>query len=87
MSDLVEIQRYIGKDKPDTARDVASRIKKAVEVLAVHSSMGRPGRIKGTRELVLPDLPYIIPYRAKNDFIEILRVFHGARKLSGGNPF
>ena len=46
--------------------------------------MGRHGRIEGTRELVIPGLPYIIPYRVKNNVIEILRVLHAARKWPDG---
>ena len=37
--------------------------------------MGRPGRVFGTRELVLNKFPYLIPYRVKNNCIEILRIF------------
>ncbi len=40
--------------------------------------MGRPGRVLGTRELIVSSAPYIVPYRVKNNFIEILRVLHVA---------
>jgi toxin ParE1/3/4 len=43
-------------------------------------SMGRPGRVPGTRELVIAGTPYIVAYRAKRRSIEILRVLHGAQK-------
>jgi len=46
--------------------------------------MGRPGRVPGTRELVLPNFPYIIPYRVREQRVEILRVFHTARKWPQG---
>lgn len=42
--------------------------------------MGRPGRIPGTRELIFPSLPYIVPYRIRGEIVEILSVFHAARK-------
>ena len=42
--------------------------------------MGRPGRIAGTRELVVTRFSYILPYRVRNESVEILRVFHSARK-------
>jgi toxin ParE1/3/4 len=41
---------------------------------------GRPGRWPGTRELIIPGTPYIVPYRVKGPVVEILRVFHGARR-------
>jgi toxin ParE1/3/4 len=80
VSDLIEIRKYIAEDKPQTANKVAALIRQSVEPLTKHPDLGRPGRIEGTRELVLTALPYIIPYRVKNDNIEILRVLHGARK-------
>jgi toxin ParE1/3/4 len=55
-------------------------IKNSIALLKQHPALGRPGRIIGTRELVVPDTPYIIPYRIKEDEIQILRVFHGSRK-------
>ena len=41
---------------------------------------GRPGRWPGTRELIIPGTPYIVPYRVKGDLVEILRILHGARR-------
>jgi toxin ParE1/3/4 len=42
--------------------------------------MGRRGRVAGTRELIVSDTPYIIPYRVRANAVEILRVFHAAGK-------
>jgi len=42
--------------------------------------IGRNGEIKGTRELVIPRIPYIVAYRVGDDRIEILFVQHGARE-------
>jgi toxin ParE1/3/4 len=42
--------------------------------------MGRPGRVTGTRELVVDGTPYILPYRVRNRVVQILRVLHGARR-------
>ena len=80
ISDLIEIRKYIADDKPQTANKVSALIRQTVEPLAEHPDLGRPGRIEGTRELILNALPYIIPYRVKNDNIEILRVLHAARR-------
>jgi toxin ParE1/3/4 len=43
-------------------------------------AMGRPGRIAGTRELVVPDTPYVIPYRVRRERLELIAVFHGHQK-------
>jgi toxin ParE1/3/4 len=56
---------------------VAKRILQAVELLQTQPEMGRPGRVLGTRELVVPDTPYVIPYR---DRLERIAVFHGRQK-------
>jgi len=80
VSDLIEIHNYIANDKPGAARSVAERIKNETSLLKENPGAGRPGRVEGTRELVVSGLPYIIPYRAKNNIIEILRVLHAARK-------
>ena len=46
-------------------------------LLIDHPSLGRAGRVPGTRELVVPDTPYLVPYRVRGMRIEILRIFHG----------
>lgn len=45
--------------------------------------MGRPGRVPGTRELVIANTPFLVPYRVKGDTVIVLRVFHGARRWPG----
>ena len=77
--DLTEVRKYIANDNPRAAREVAGRIVEEIAHLKNHPGMGRPGRVEGTRELVIPGLPYIIPYRVRNNFIELLRVLHAVR--------
>ncbi|TGV63827.1 type II toxin-antitoxin system RelE/ParE family toxin, partial [Mesorhizobium sp. M00.F.Ca.ET.149.01.1.1] len=60
---LDQIGAFIEKDSPITAARVVARIVSAADNLAEQPAMGRVGRVKGTRELVLADIPYIIPYR------------------------
>jgi toxin ParE1/3/4 len=71
---------YIAKDNPAAAGRLVQRILHAVDLLAKNPAMGRPGRVSGTRELVVGDTPYIVPYRVRANAVEILRVFHAARK-------
>jgi addiction module RelE/StbE family toxin len=73
-------RRYIARDNPAAAKQIASRIRAAVKHLADHPEMGRPGRIVGTRELVVPKTPYIVAYRVRGEVIEILSVMHGAQE-------
>lgn len=74
---------HIAEDDPAAARLVVQRIDHAVNQLADNPALGHPGRVPGTRELVIPNTRYIIPYRVRPhlDQIEILRVFHTSRKL------
>ncbi len=48
---------YIGQDSPAAAaRVVLELLDQAEALLARHSALGRPGRVLGTRELVIRDL-------------------------------
>jgi len=76
---LDEIGAYIEQDNPEAAARVVVRIVTAVDTLTDLPATGRPGRIKGTREIVLTDIPYIIPYRVRRD-IEIITVMHAQQK-------
>lgn len=77
---LAAIWNYIGKDSPDAARRVAARIQESVDLLAANPDMGRPGRVVGTRELVVPHTPYLVPYRVKEGRLELIAIFHGRQK-------
>jgi toxin ParE1/3/4 len=71
---------YIARDDPDAAARTVQRIASAVEQLTNHPASGRIGRVPGTRELIVTGTPYIVPYRVRGDAVEVLRVFHSARK-------
>ena len=77
---LVALRSYIAKDSEQSAAAVAKRILDSVELLQAHPEMGRPGRVLGTRELVIPNTSYIIPYRVRRDRLELIAVFHGHQK-------
>lgn len=77
---LVYLRKYIENDSEQNARLVANRILKAVELILSHPEIGRSGRVVGTRELVVPDTPYVIPYRIRRERLELIAVFHGRQK-------
>jgi toxin ParE1/3/4 len=74
------LREHIAKDSDRNAAAVAGRILKAVDLLQTHPEMGRPGRVVGTRELVVADTPYVIPYRVRLERLELIAVFHGRQK-------
>jgi len=78
--DLIEIRKYIAKERPQSANDIAQLILKDIDVLKNNPGIGRPGRIPNTKELIIAGTPYIVPYRVKGGIIEILRVLHGAMR-------
>ena len=77
---LESIQDYIARDNRRAAWEVGERVCQAVNQLEEFPKLGRPGRVRGTLELVVPDLPYIVPYRIKGSEIQILSVYHTSRK-------
>jgi addiction module RelE/StbE family toxin len=77
---LTSIWDHIAKDSPEAASSVVRRIVKAAHRLEQFPLSGRVGRTKGTRELVVPGLPYIILYRVVEDAILISSVIHTSRK-------
>ena len=77
---LAHLRGYIAHDNPNAANQIASALLEAVERLAELPNLGRPGRVAGTRELVVPGTPYVIPYRLRGDRLEVIAVFHGRQK-------
>ena len=72
---------YIAIDDAAAARLVVNRVLDAVASLAEQPGLGRPGRVPGTRELVVLNTRFIVPYRVRGELVEILRVFHTSRRL------
>jgi toxin ParE1/3/4 len=77
---LEAIGDYISADKPNAAERTVQRIRELVNELGSQPHLGRPGRIADTRELVVAGTPFVIPYRVRDERVEVLSVFHGARK-------
>ena len=71
---------YIEEDSPHAAVVVDDRIRVQVRQLLQFPETGRPGRIEGTRELVISRTPYIAAYRITGETVRILRVLHGAQQ-------
>ena len=79
--DLTNICDYTeNHNGSEAARKVAIRIYEAVASLKQFPHMGRPGRKPGTRELVLPDLPFLAIYRVGEEVIVVARILHGAQQ-------
>ena len=80
LTNLNDLAETIAKDNPQAATDMVERLIAAIESLKDLPSRGRPGRVPGTRELVVSGTPYLVPYRVKKSTVEVLRVFHASRR-------
>jgi toxin ParE1/3/4 len=80
MNDREAIFDYLEADSPRAAILIDDRIEAQVELLIDTPEIGRPGRIEGARELVVPRTPYIAAYRIERETVTILRVLHGAQE-------
>jgi toxin ParE1/3/4 len=77
LRDLASLRAYIVQDRPVAAERQVERILAAAVRLAQFPESGRPGRRAGTRELVVSQTPYLVPYRVRGELVEVLRVLHG----------
>lgn len=81
INDLAALRSYISESDPTAARRVALHILHHIEiVLAENPGIGRVGRVAGTREAIVPKTPFVVPYRVREGTLEILRVYHAARR-------
>jgi toxin ParE1/3/4 len=78
--DLELIGDHIAGENARAADRIVRRIRDRTRDLADYPLLGRIGRVENTRELVVPSTPFIVVYRISDDSVEILAVFHGARR-------
>lgn len=73
---------HIAEDNPAAAIDQGDRIERHLALLPGQPDLGRPGRRRGTRELVVPRTSFIVVYRVKKaaQRIEVLRVLHARQQ-------
>jgi addiction module RelE/StbE family toxin len=71
---------YIARENPTAAAEMFVYVKSKVDALVDFPATGRPGRVPGTRELVIDHYPLIVPYRVTNDELHVLRIFNTRRK-------
>ena len=80
LEDLSRAHDHIAGESPAAAADVVERIEQTAAMLARHPRLGRPGRVEGTRELIVAGTPFVIAYRVQAGRAEILAVIHAARR-------
>ncbi|EJO28541.1 type II toxin-antitoxin system mRNA interferase toxin, RelE/StbE family [Achromobacter marplatensis] len=80
MEDRDRIFDYIESESPKAAIQVDIRIEEQVDQLVQFPELGRLGRIEDTRELVISQTSYVVPYRVYGNVVRILRVLHCAQQ-------
>ena len=78
--DLEAAYEHVRQENDDAAKHLVARVFSSVGMLARYPRSGREGRVKGTRELVVGQTPYLIAYRVHGDEVQILAVLRGAQR-------
>jgi plasmid stabilization system protein ParE len=83
-SDLEAIfEHYCVKVGDEKAGELIQRTIETIEMLGQHPSLGRQAQIPDIRELILTNIPFVVPYRLVGDSIQVLRVIHQHTELAG----
>ena len=80
MQDIADAEEFLAARSPLIAQRLAERVRQRIEALQDQPLLGRPGRIAGTRELVIVSTPFIAIYQVREDVITITRLLHHARQ-------
>jgi plasmid stabilization system protein ParE len=79
-SQLFPLDAWLFERSPAGADHIVDRIFEIVGSLDRFPMAGKPGRVTGTRELVVPSTSYIVAYRIHKETIQILAIMHGAQR-------
>lgn len=71
---------WIAQQDPWATISVGDAVEATVSRLADYPAMAQPGRVEGTRGLVVVGTPYVVVYRIEAAALVVLRILHGARR-------
>lgn len=77
LSDAIDT---IADENASAARSVHRRILDCIDHLVTFPNAGRVGSVTGTREVIVPDYPYVVVYRVAERQVQILHVYHTSRQ-------
>jgi plasmid stabilization system protein ParE len=78
------VHSHIAVENRLAARRVVQAVRAATTKLGEFPESGRPGTVAGTREIIVPNLPYVIVYRVVKGGVEIIRIFHTSTDWQAG---
>jgi toxin ParE1/3/4 len=79
VDDLENIANYLFEKTPENAARLIRDLYNASSTLKNFPNRGRPGKKEGTREMVMPFLPYVVVYRVMSDTVHIVRILHSSQ--------
>ena len=77
--DRRDVRDYIARDNPVAAVALDEMVTQKARILLTHPALGRPGRIAGTRELIV-HRNYVLVYDVADEAVRILRLLHARRQ-------
>jgi addiction module RelE/StbE family toxin len=80
LADLEQADAFIRAENPGAAQTAMARIRGAIGRLVAFPDSGRPGRVPGTRELIVPNTPFVVAYRVTPGTVDVLAVIHASRR-------
>jgi toxin ParE1/3/4 len=81
---LDAIARYIRERNPTAASRVRAEIRSTLKLLSDFPYAGHEGTAPATREIVVPQLPYIIVHVIEsNGNVSVVGIYHGAQLRPG----
>jgi toxin ParE1/3/4 len=82
IADLVDTRAYVADPRPASAGPLVDRLIDRVRLLADHPDAGErlPRLGPGVRRLT--EAPYVILYRTTAEEVQVLRILHGARRIT-----
>lgn len=78
--DLDSVYEYVAQENPLAAKKIVLKILDSIDSLKAFPTIGRPGRLAHTRELVISATPFIVIYKIREDIIYIIRIYHTSRR-------
>jgi toxin ParE1/3/4 len=79
-ADLVQVHNFVAEDNLRAADGLIEKFYNTAMHLGQFPRLGKIGRVKGTRELVIPGTWFYLSYRIDDDEVQVLAVVHGARR-------
>jgi len=80
LADLRAAREHLTSEYPQFLQATFLQIQSAINQVSQFPGVGREGRVRGTRELIFAQIPFILVYRKTASAIEIISFLHQSRQ-------